>query len=149
MADAPVMNQLNLVARDFDATLSFYRALVVAIEEVPVGPGGIRHARARFPDGFLLEFDNHALARACNAAWRGPEGSSRALIRFTFPARAAVDAAYAALVAAGYTGRQPPYDAFWGQRYAVVADPDGNDIGLMSPQDDSRRTWPPAESPSV
>jgi len=30
---------------------------------------------------------------------------------------------------------------------AIVADPDGNDVGLMSPVDDARRTWPPAESP--
>ena len=43
---------------------------------------------------------------------------------------------------------QPPFDAFWGARYAIVADPDGNDVGLMSPIDESRRTWPPAESPA-
>jgi hypothetical protein len=45
-------------------------------------------------------------------------------------------------------GRQPPFDAFWGARYAIVADPDGNDVGLMSPIDESRRTWPPEESPA-
>jgi uncharacterized glyoxalase superfamily protein PhnB len=48
----------------------------------------------------------------------------------------------------GYLGRQPPFDAFWGARYAIVADPDGNDVGLMSPVDESRRTWPPEESPA-
>ena len=26
---------------------------------------------------------------------------------------------------------------------AIVADPDGNDVGLMSPIDEPRRTWPP------
>lgn len=46
----------------------------------------------------------------------------------------------------GHKGRQPPYDAFWGARYAIVADPDGNDVGLMSPLDEKRRTWPPTES---
>jgi hypothetical protein len=40
------------------------------------------------------------------------------------------------------------FDAFWGARYAIVADPDGNDVGLMSPIDESRRTWPPEESPA-
>lgn len=48
----------------------------------------------------------------------------------------------------GYLGRQPPFDAFWGARYAIVADPDGNDVGLMSPVEESRRTWPPEESPA-
>ena len=42
---------------------------------------------------------------------------------------------YADLTGAGYRGQQPPYDAFWGARYAVVEDPDGNAVGLMSPSD--------------
>jgi hypothetical protein len=54
---------------------------------------------------------------------------------------------YAALTAAGYAGRQPPFDALRGARWAIVADPDGNDIGLMSPIGESRRTWPPEQSP--
>ena len=50
------------------------------------------------------------------------------------------------LTAAGYAGSQPPYDAFWGARYAIVEDPDGNDVGLMSPIDAQRRFVPsPAE----
>ncbi len=53
--------------------------------------------------------------------------------------REAVDDQYAELAAADYRGRQPPFDASWGARYAIVADPDGNDVGLMSPVEDSRR----------
>jgi catechol 2,3-dioxygenase-like lactoylglutathione lyase family enzyme len=29
--------------------------------------------------------------------------------------------------------RKEPYDAFWGQRYANVADPDGNAVDLFAP----------------
>jgi uncharacterized glyoxalase superfamily protein PhnB len=76
-----------------------------------------------------------------------PEGSSRALIGFSVATRGDADRRYAELVAAGYQGRQPPYDTFWGARYAVVADPDGNDVGLMSPSEDGRRYWPPTPSP--
>jgi uncharacterized glyoxalase superfamily protein PhnB len=144
----PVLNQLNLVARDFDASLDFYRRLGVAVPEGVSLPDGTRHARVTLNDGLALEFDNEALARVYNAAWRRPEGGSRALIGFALPSREAVDERYAALVAAGYQGRQPPYDAFWGARYAVVADPDGNDVGLMSPVDEGRRSWPPVESPT-
>jgi len=74
--------------------------------------------------------------------------SGRALIGFRVASRDAVDATYHELVAAGYEGRQPPYDTFWGARYAVIADPDGNDVGLMSPLDVSRRSWPPEPSPA-
>ncbi|MGH2376769.1 MAG: VOC family protein [Gemmatimonadales bacterium] len=59
-----------------------------------------------------------------------------------------LDRTYAELTAGGYQGKQPSYDAFWGARYAIVADPDGNDVGLMSPIDEGRRSWPPAESPT-
>jgi len=38
---------------------------------------------------------------------------------------------------------QPPFDAFWGARYAIVEDPDGNVIGFQSPSDPERRTAPP------
>jgi predicted enzyme related to lactoylglutathione lyase len=33
----------------------------------------------------------------------------------------------------------PPWDAFWGSRYAIVADPDGNHVGIMSPSEPKRR----------
>jgi uncharacterized glyoxalase superfamily protein PhnB len=140
-----VLNQVNLVARDFDATLAFYRRLGVEIPEGPA-PGGIRHAETTVGNDFILEFDNETLARFYNASWRRPKGGSRALIGFQVPTRQAVDERYADLVGAGYEGVQPPYDTFWGARYAVVADPDGNDVGIMSPLDETKRR-PPEESP--
>jgi uncharacterized glyoxalase superfamily protein PhnB len=61
---------------------------------------------------------------------------------FAVPSRVAVDELYAELTAHGASGRQKPYDAFWGSRYAIVADPDGNEVGLMSQRDDSMRSDP-------
>lgn len=143
----PVLNGINLVARDFDATLAFYRRLGV---EVPDGrhPEDTRHSKADLPGSVDLEFDNERLARFYNAAWRKPGGGGRVVIGFSLPTREAVDALYADLVGAGYEGRQPPWDAFWGARYAIVADPDGNDVGLMSPSDPAHRYWPPKDSPA-
>ena len=147
MADTgPVLNQLNLVAKDFDRTLEFYRRLGLEIDP-HAAAGGVRHAEVTLANGFVLEFDDLALARTYNASWRRPGGGSRALIGFSVPTRDEVDRRYAALTAAGYEGRQEPYDTFWGARYAVVADPDGNDVGIMSPLDASRRSWPPEASP--
>ena len=39
------------------------------------------------------------------------------------------------LLAAGGRGHLAPWDAFWGQRYAVVLDPDGNVVNLFAPLD--------------
>ena len=57
--------------------------------------------------------------------------------------REAVDALYAELVGAGHTGAQEPFDAFWGARYAVVVDPEGTHVGIMSPLDPADESAPP------
>ena len=33
---------------------------------------------------------------------------------------------------AGYEGHKEPWDAFWGHRYAIVHDPDGNGVDLFA-----------------
>jgi predicted lactoylglutathione lyase len=144
--DKILLNQINIVARDFAATREFYRRLGV---DFPDGPssGEIQHAEVTLPNGVVLELDNEHLASIYNAAWRGTS-SSRALIGFSVSTREGVDEKYAELTAAGYRGKQPPYDTFWGARYAVLCDPDGNDVGLMSPLDPERRRWPPVVSPA-
>ena len=52
----------------------------------------------------------------------------------------------ASLAAEGVPVQQEPYDAFWGARYAVVSDPDGNAVGIMSPVDAARRYEGPSPS---
>jgi uncharacterized glyoxalase superfamily protein PhnB len=64
------------------------------------------------------------------------------VLGFKVDSRERVDEIYADLVAAGYRRQQPPYDAFWGARYAVIEDPDGNAVGIMSPVDPDRRSQP-------
>ncbi|MCF2904613.1 VOC family protein [Octadecabacter sp. CECT 8868] len=58
-----------------------------------------------------------------------PNHSSFAMLCDT-PAE--VDKAAAALKAAGHTLTVEPWDAFWGQRYATVKDPDGYQIDLFA-----------------
>jgi predicted lactoylglutathione lyase len=143
-----VLSQLNLVARDFEKSRAFYRLLGL---DHPSGewPDGTRHAEVVGENGFELAIDNEFLAKLYNAGWRRPGGSSRALIGFSVDSRDEVDRLYAALTGAGHVGLQPPYDTFWGSRYAVVADPDGNDVGIMSPVEAARRYAPPRPSPSA
>jgi uncharacterized glyoxalase superfamily protein PhnB len=66
-------------------------------------------------------------------------GGSRNVLVFNLPTREAVDLAYAELTADGHVSHLAPMDAFWGARYAVVNDPDGNSVGLMSPVDPELR----------
>ena len=137
---------LNVVVRDMAASTDFYRRLGIA---VPASGGAAgAHVQLKMPGGFSLELDTAESARLWHAGWRTDPASAKVVLGFALPTRQAVDDRYAELTLAGYRGRQPPFDAFWGARYAIVADPDGNDVGLMSPVEESRRTWPPRQSPA-
>jgi catechol 2,3-dioxygenase-like lactoylglutathione lyase family enzyme len=147
MTDAtpPDLHMVNVVVRDMAASVEFYRRLGVAVAD-DVDTSGA-HVQLRMPGGFSLELDTAESARIWHAGWRADPASVDVVIGFALPSREAVDDCYAELTAAGYTARQLPFDAFWGARYAIVADPDGNDVGLMGPIEESRRIWPPEQSP--
>jgi dipeptidyl aminopeptidase/acylaminoacyl peptidase/predicted enzyme related to lactoylglutathione lyase len=136
------LGQLNLVVRDLDATVTFYRRLGWTVTTTPDGV----HAEAAPADGVSVEFDTAESVGRWDTGYRGATGGSTVLGLHT-GRREDVDEIYADLTAHGYRGRQPPYDAFWGSRYAIVDDPDGNPVGLMSPSDDERRSWPPTPPP--
>jgi uncharacterized glyoxalase superfamily protein PhnB len=143
---APDLHMLNVVVSDMTASLDFYRRLGVEVPDPGDVVGG--HAQVRMPGGFSLELDTAESATRWHAGFRTDPAGVNVVLGFALDSRDAVDEAYASLTAAGHRGRQPPFDAFWGARYAIVADPDGNDVGLMSPIDERRRSWPPTESPS-
>ena len=53
-------------------------------------------------------------------------------LAFVCDSPAEVDAHYDRMLAAGYAGHLAPFDAFWGQRYAILHDPDGNAVDLFA-----------------
>jgi uncharacterized glyoxalase superfamily protein PhnB len=141
----PDLRMMNLVVGDMASSVEFYRRLGVTVPDGEAAIGA--HVQLRMPSGFSLELDTGESASWWHAGWRADPGSVAVVVCFALESREAVDATYADLTGAGYVGRQPPYDAFWGARWAIVADPDANDVGLMSPMDEARRFWPPTESP--
>jgi catechol 2,3-dioxygenase-like lactoylglutathione lyase family enzyme len=137
MNDSPIFDQLNLVVSDMDATVEFYRRLGLDIPDTD--PAFQPHHRsARLPGGVDLDFDSTEFATHWDIGWR----AGRAVIGFRVSSRDRVDSIYSDLTARGYLGQQPPYDAFWGARFAIVEDPDGNPVGIMSPADPNRRARP-------
>ena len=141
---APVFAQLNIVVADMAASLAFYERLGLRPNGTPDGA----HAEASLPGGLSIEWDSAEFASVWDSGARGPAAGS-SVLGFSLPARQAVEYLYADLTAAGYHGRQRPYDAFWGSRYAIVDDPDGNGVGLMSPIDADQRHWPPTPAPAA
>lgn len=144
---APVLDQINLVVADMERSIDFYRAigLLIPADAIWRTGTGAHHVVMKMPDGFELALDSHALAETYNTGWRAFDGKgNRTVMSFRYADAAEVDAVYERVVGLGHESAQPPYYTFWGSRYAIVADPDGNHVGLMSPPDRAHRGPPPS-----
>jgi uncharacterized glyoxalase superfamily protein PhnB len=119
---------IGIVTRDIAASVRFYRLLGLDIPEPDDGP----HHDVELPGGIRLMWDTEELMRQLDPEREEPRGHRMALA-LEFESADDVNATYARLVDAGYEGKKEPYDAFWGQRYANVVDPDGNVVDLFAP----------------
>lgn len=119
---------IEIVAKDLDASLAFYRTLGLDVPAVD-GP----HVEVALPGGNTLAFDTEEVIGGMHSGWTPPEGPGRVALAFAVPAPADVDTVYESLTAAGYPGTLAPFDAPWGQRYATVVDADGTSVDLFAP----------------
>jgi len=130
-------DQFNLVVSDMDASVAFYRKLGLTIPDADPQWQG-HHRSAQLEHGLDIDFDSTKFAKHWNRGWHGGMG----VLGFKVEKRETVDEIYRDIVESGYRGQQEPYDALWGVRYAVVEDPDGNSVGIMSPVDPAMRSSP-------
>ncbi|WP_412540617.1 VOC family protein [Longispora sp. K20-0274] len=121
---------VGLVVADMAKTLAFYRRLGL---DVPAAADGEPHVEYDLPGGLKLVWDTVDVVRSFDPDWTAPVGGHRASLAFRCADPAEVDRLYAELVAEGHQGHREPWDAFWGQRYAVLLDPDGNGVDLLAP----------------
>ncbi|MFE9393931.1 VOC family protein [Streptomyces flavidovirens] len=126
----PRLDAIGIVAADMAASLAFYRLLGL---DVPADADTAPHAEATLPSGLRVLWDTEETIRSFDPQWSRPEaGGDRVGLAFRCDSPAEVDAVYDALIAAGHRGHLKPWDAFWGQRYAVVLDPDGCGVSLFA-----------------
>lgn len=129
----PVLQHVDLVSTDVAALVAFYRRLGVDIPTGIVWPDedAPQHVGIDLPNGMHLSLSGEEMTRSYAPSWRGPAEAGTILI-FRVSSRDAVDERHAAMVGAGYASDVEPFDAFWGNRYAIVDDPAGNPVGMMS-----------------
>ncbi|KMS73231.1 glyoxalase [Streptomyces viridochromogenes] len=126
----PRFDAIGLVVSDMAASVAFYRRLGFAF---PENAEHEPHAEAELPGGLRLLLDTEKSVRSFLPQWRPPSGGGRHSLAMRCDDPTEVDAVYEELVGAGYHGELKPWDAFWGQRYASVQDPDGNGVDLFAP----------------
>jgi catechol 2,3-dioxygenase-like lactoylglutathione lyase family enzyme len=131
MTPTPRLDAFSLIVADMAASLAFYRRLGLPIpDDADTAP----HVEVSLPGGLRLLFDTVETIRSFDPGWQPPAGGARTALAFACTSPSEVDAVHAELVAAGYRSHLAPFDAFWGQRYATVLDPDGNPVDLFAGQ---------------
>jgi catechol 2,3-dioxygenase-like lactoylglutathione lyase family enzyme len=125
------LDVVGIVVDDMARSLAFYRQLGL---DLPAEADQQPHVEAELPGGLRLAWDTVETIHSFDPEWRPPSGGGgRVSLAFRFDTPAEVDSAYKKLTSLDYEGHKEPWDAFWGMRYAVVHDPDGNGIDLFSP----------------
>jgi uncharacterized glyoxalase superfamily protein PhnB len=120
---------VGMVVNDMAATLDFYRVLGL---DIPTSVEGEQYVEVITPNGYRLSWNHIDMVKEIDPEWVEPVGQ-RVSLAFKCDSPAEVDELYHRVVEGGHTGHKEPWDAFWGQRYAVVKDPDGNTVDLFAP----------------
>jgi len=123
---------VGIVVADMARSLEFYRLLEL---EIPAAADTEDHVEATVPGGIRLAWDTVEVVRSFDPGWTPPSGGHHISLAFRCNSPAEVDRRYQQLTAAGHHGHKAPWDAFWGQRYAILHDPDGNSVDLFATLD--------------
>lgn len=125
---APRFDAIGIVVRDMAAAVGFYRLLGLEFADGAETEG---HVETALPGGVRLMFDTVEVVQSFSE-YHPPSGGHRIGLAFRCDDAADVDATHARVVAAGHRSALEPFDAFWGQRYATVLDPDDNPVDLFA-----------------
>lgn len=124
------LHTINIIVKDMERALAFYRLLGLPI---PINQQSEVHVELTMPNGACVGFDIEEVILEGNPHWVTPVGQ-RVSFAFKCATRDEVDAIYRRMLDAGHPGLKAPWNAFWGQRYAMIQDPDGNRVDVFATQ---------------
>jgi uncharacterized glyoxalase superfamily protein PhnB len=124
----PRLDLIGLIVSDMSSSLAFYRRLGF---DIPDSMNDEGHVEA-LAGGIRIAWDTIEVVRSFSE-YEPPRAGHRTVLAFLCVDAEAVDSKYEELIVAGYRSHTEPFDAFWGQRYASVVDPDGNPVDLFAP----------------
>lgn len=128
----PHLDAVGVIVSDIDASIGFYRRLGLVFPADP-DPEGHGHVETNLPGGLRLLLDTEDSVKSFDPDWSPPSGGHRMALAFRCDSAEDVDTLHHQMVEAGAENHKAPWDAFWGQRYAQLKDPDGNAVDLFAP----------------
>jgi len=122
------LNAIGIVASDMARSIQFYRLLGFDVPETP----DEGHVDTFLPNGVRFMLDSEDVIRSFLPDWARETGNQIS-VALECASPAEVDEVYERVTSAGFEGEKEPWDAFWGQRYALLIDPDGVRVDLYAP----------------
>jgi catechol 2,3-dioxygenase-like lactoylglutathione lyase family enzyme len=123
----PQLNAIGIVVSDMARSIGFYRLVGLDVPETP----DEGHVDTFLPNGVRFMLDSEETVLSFRPDWTRETGNQISLA-FECASPAEVDETYERVVAGGFEGEKEPWDAFWGQRYAQLRDPDGVGVDLYA-----------------
>jgi catechol 2,3-dioxygenase-like lactoylglutathione lyase family enzyme len=124
------LHTISITVKDLGKSLDFYRTLGLMI---PEGQDNEHHVEFTSENGYSIGFIPESTMLHTDPTWTAPMGNNRIGLQFACNSASEVDEIYQKLVTAGHRSFKEPWDAFWGQRFAQIIDPDGNNVGFFAP----------------
>ncbi len=122
------LTAVSVTSRDMQASIAFYELLGFRFA---LDQAGEPHVEPLTAEGAVrLMIDTKELIQGILAT--EPRPATHATFALEYDSPHAVDQTVDSVREHGHTIVKAPWDAFWGQRYAVVADPDGYLIDLYA-----------------
>lgn len=116
---------VGVISTDLARSVEFYRLVGIPLPEPESD-----HVEVAMENGMRFALDSLELIKSLGH-WEPPAGH-RMGIGVNAGTSAGVDEAYRMILDGGFEGMTEPFDAFWGQRYAQVKDPDGNPVDIYA-----------------
>jgi catechol 2,3-dioxygenase-like lactoylglutathione lyase family enzyme len=123
----PQLNAIGIVVSDTARSIHFYRLLGLDVPETP----DEEHIDTFLPNGVRFMLDTENTVTSFRPDWARRTGNQLGLA-FECESPEEVDEIYQRVTSAGFHGEKEPWDAFWGQRYAQLQDPDGVPVDLYA-----------------
>ncbi|WP_405153451.1 VOC family protein [Paenibacillus sp. FSL K6-0108] len=121
------LKRIGIFVEEMKRALDFYRLLGF---EIPASANDEQHVEVEC-NGLILAFDTRETVQTILGSLPEPIGN-RMEIAFHLDSRETLDESYRRLTAQGYTRQLEPSDTPWGERYAIIKDPDGNLVSLVA-----------------
>ena len=121
------LDAIGIPSHNIKKSVEFYKILGIDLQET----GSPDHLEGKTPSGVRIMLDSIDLMKKIQPDWK-PSATSNVTLGFKQNDSATVNSVFAEIKKAGFSVIKEPWDAFWGQRYCTVQDPDGNPIDIFA-----------------